>query len=158
MPKGNDPQYRKARDRQSGKEVGSSDQSSVASIAQEQPTSGQELHGCLWAPQRELSLPAQESPYTHGAVRISASPDLAVYEDGKLKLVKLGIKKQADNPEVVRIMLRVIYRSWQKVPARKSSLMTWFTLMSQTRPEFEAGTGMPISQPRLTTIATDLLG
>ena len=49
--------------------------------------------------------------YTHGAVRISASPDLAVYEDGKLNLVKLGIKKQADNPEVVRIMLRVIYQS-----------------------------------------------
>jgi len=56
-------------------------------------------------------VPRPRIAYTHGTVRISASPDLAVYEDGKLKLVKLGIKKQADNPEVVRIMLRVIYQA-----------------------------------------------
>lgn len=49
--------------------------------------------------------------YSHGTIRLSASPDLAVEEDGRLKLVKLGVTKDGDNPEVVRIMLRVIYQA-----------------------------------------------
>jgi len=44
-------------------------------------------------------------------VRLSASPDLAVEEERRLKLVKLGVTKDGDNPEVVRIMLRVMYQA-----------------------------------------------
>lgn len=49
--------------------------------------------------------------YSFGQVRLSASPDLAVEEGGKLKLVKLGVTKQGDNPEVIRILLRVMYQA-----------------------------------------------
>lgn len=49
--------------------------------------------------------------YSFGRVRLSASPDLAVEEGGKLKLVKLGVTKQGDNPEVIRILLRVMYQA-----------------------------------------------
>lgn len=49
--------------------------------------------------------------YSVGRVRLSASPDLAVEESGKLKLVKLGTTKQGDNPEVIRILLRVMYQA-----------------------------------------------
>jgi hypothetical protein len=49
--------------------------------------------------------------YGDGSVRISASPDLAVKEDGRPKLVKLGIRKERDNPEVIRVLLRVIYEA-----------------------------------------------
>ena len=56
-------------------------------------------------------VPRPRIYYTHGTVRLSASPDLAVQEDGRLKLVKLGVTKDGDNPEVVRIMLRVMYQA-----------------------------------------------
>ena len=49
--------------------------------------------------------------YTHGNVRLSASPDLAVQEGGRLKLVKLGTTKKGASPELVRIMLRVMYQA-----------------------------------------------
>jgi len=49
--------------------------------------------------------------YTCGNVRLSASPDLAVEENGGLKLLKLGVTKDGDRPEVVRIMLRIIYQA-----------------------------------------------
>lgn len=59
-------------------------------------------------------VPRPRIYYTHGTVRLSASPDLAVQEDGRLKLVKLGVTKDGDNPEVVRIMLRVMYQAANK--------------------------------------------
>lgn len=49
--------------------------------------------------------------YAYGRVRLSASPDLAIEEGKKLKLVKLGVRKDGDNPEVIRIMLRVIFQA-----------------------------------------------
>ncbi|SRR6266404_3253971 len=65
----------------------------------------------IYGHRKRTLVPRPRIAYTHGAVRISASPDLAVYEDGKLKLVKLGMTKKGDNPELVRIMLRVIYQA-----------------------------------------------
>jgi len=44
-------------------------------------------------------------------VRISATPDLAISEGKRLRLVKLGVRKQSEDPEVVRLMLRVIYQA-----------------------------------------------
>jgi hypothetical protein len=46
-----------------------------------------------------------------GVVRISASPDFAVEEGGKTKLVKLGVTKKKENPELIRILLRVMYQA-----------------------------------------------
>jgi len=65
----------------------------------------------IYGHRKRTLVPRPRIAYTHGTIRLSASPDLAVYEDGKLKLVKLGITKQRDNPEVVRIMLRVMYQA-----------------------------------------------
>ncbi|MGB6024608.1 MAG: hypothetical protein WBG40_05330, partial [Candidatus Sulfotelmatobacter sp.] len=56
-------------------------------------------------------VPRPRIYYSFGNVRLSASPDLAVEENGGLKLLKLGVTKDGDKPEVVRIMLRVIYQA-----------------------------------------------
>jgi hypothetical protein len=62
--------------------------------------------------QRKREVVARPRIYfAHGDVHLSASPDLAVKEDGRLKLVKLGMTKKADNPQLVRIMLRVMYQA-----------------------------------------------
>ncbi|HLW84033.1 MAG TPA: hypothetical protein VKR60_02390 [Candidatus Sulfotelmatobacter sp.] len=65
----------------------------------------------IYGNRKRKIVPRPRIYYTHGRVRLSASPDLAVEEDGRLKLVKLGITKEGDNPELVRIMLRVIYQA-----------------------------------------------
>jgi hypothetical protein len=56
-------------------------------------------------------VPRPRIYFSYGRVRISASPDLAIEEDGRLKLVKLGVTKKGDNPEVIRILLRVMYQA-----------------------------------------------
>jgi hypothetical protein len=59
-------------------------------------------------------VPCGRIHYEHGSVRLSGSPDFAVEENGKIKLVKLGLTKDGDDPDVVRIMLRVIYQAAEK--------------------------------------------
>jgi hypothetical protein len=49
--------------------------------------------------------------HSSGMVRISASPDFAVEEGGKTKLVKLGVTKKKENPKLIRILLRVMYQA-----------------------------------------------
>jgi len=65
----------------------------------------------IYGNRKRKVVPRPRIYFSSGRVRLSASPDLAVEEDGKIKLVKLGITKNGDNPEVVRIMLRVIYQA-----------------------------------------------
>lgn len=49
--------------------------------------------------------------HSSNSVRISATPDLAVMEGKRLRLVKLGVRKESESPEVIRLMLRVIYQA-----------------------------------------------
>jgi hypothetical protein len=49
--------------------------------------------------------------HSSSSVRISATPDLAILEGKRLRLVKLGVRKQSEDPEVIRLMLRVIYQA-----------------------------------------------
>ena len=56
-------------------------------------------------------VPRPRIYYSSGKVRLSASPDLAIEENGKIKLVKLGVTKDGASPDLVRIMLRVIYQA-----------------------------------------------
>lgn len=49
--------------------------------------------------------------HSSNSVRISATPDLAIMEGKRLRLVKLGVRKEAEDPEVIRLMLRVIYQA-----------------------------------------------
>jgi len=65
----------------------------------------------IYGNRKRKIVPRPRIYYSNGSVRLSASPDLAIEENGKMKLVKLGITKHGDNPEVVRIMLRVIYQA-----------------------------------------------
>jgi hypothetical protein len=65
----------------------------------------------IYGQRKRITVPRPRIYYTHGSVRLSASPDIAIQEDGRLKLVKLGVTKDGDNPEVIRIMLRVIYQA-----------------------------------------------
>jgi hypothetical protein len=65
----------------------------------------------VYGHRKRIVVPRPRIYFTFGRVRLSASPDLAVKEDGRLKLVKLGVTKHGDNPEVIRIMLRVIYQA-----------------------------------------------
>ena len=65
----------------------------------------------IYGNRKRKVVPRPRIYFSSGRVRLSASPDLAVEEEGRTKLVKLGITKNGDNPEVVRIMLRVIYQA-----------------------------------------------
>lgn len=65
----------------------------------------------VYGSRKRKVLPRPRVYYQHNSVRISGSPDLAIEEAGKIKLVKLGITKGGDNPDVIRIMLRVIYQA-----------------------------------------------
>jgi hypothetical protein len=65
----------------------------------------------IYGHRKRTLAPRPRIYYTYGGVRLSASPDIALQEDGRLKLVKLGVTKDGDNPEVVRIMLRVMYQA-----------------------------------------------
>lgn len=49
--------------------------------------------------------------HSSNSVRISATPDLAIIEGKRLRLVKLGVRKESEDPEVIRLMLRVIYQA-----------------------------------------------
>ena len=64
----------------------------------------------VYGHRKRTTVPRPRIYYTHGFVRLSASPDIALQEDGRLKLVKLGVTKDGDNPEVVRIMLGLSIR------------------------------------------------
>lgn len=49
--------------------------------------------------------------YSSSEVRISGTPDLAIQDDGRLRLIKLGVRKEKETVEMVRVMLRVIYQA-----------------------------------------------
>lgn len=49
--------------------------------------------------------------YSSGEVRISGTPDLAIQDGDRLRLVKLGIRKEKETADMVRLMLRVIYQA-----------------------------------------------
>jgi hypothetical protein len=36
---------------------------------------------------------------------------MAIEEDGRVKLVKLGVTKKGDRPETVRLLLRILYQA-----------------------------------------------
>lgn len=44
-------------------------------------------------------------------VRVSASPDMAIIENGKTVLVKLGPNKKSLDPDAVRLVLRLIFQA-----------------------------------------------
>ena len=56
-------------------------------------------------------VPCPRIYHSSSSVRISATPDLAIMEKNRLRLVKLGVRKESENPEVIRLMLRVIYQA-----------------------------------------------
>jgi len=61
------------------------------------------------------------------SVRVSATPDFVVREGARLRLVKLGVRKETENPEVIRIMLRVMYQAaCEKFPKIKPQDVTFF--------------------------------
>lgn len=49
--------------------------------------------------------------YSSNEVKISGTPDLAVKEGKRLRLIKLGVRKEKETTEMIRLMLRVIYQA-----------------------------------------------
>lgn len=49
--------------------------------------------------------------YSSSEVRISGNPDLAIQESDRVRLVKLGVRKEKETEDMVRLMLRVIYQA-----------------------------------------------
>ena len=49
--------------------------------------------------------------YSSGEVRISGTPDLAIQDGDRLRLIKLGVRKEKETQDMVRVMLRVIYQA-----------------------------------------------
>jgi hypothetical protein len=49
--------------------------------------------------------------YSSDDVRISGTPDLAVQDSDRLRLVKIGVRKEKETADMVHLMLRVIYQA-----------------------------------------------
>lgn len=64
--------------------------------------------------------------YTSNDVRISGTPDLALKDADRIRLVKLGIRKEKEPEDLVRLMLRVIYQAAQKKLKLRSTDITYF--------------------------------
>jgi len=56
-------------------------------------------------------VPCPRIYHSSSSVRISATPDLAILQGKRLRLIKLGVRKQSEDPEVIRLMLRVIFQA-----------------------------------------------
>lgn len=65
----------------------------------------------MYGQRRWKIVPCPRIYHTSASVRVSATPDFAVREGKRICLVKLGVRKESENPEVIRIMLRVIYQA-----------------------------------------------
>jgi hypothetical protein len=46
-------------------------------------------------------------------VRISATPDLTIQDGERTRLIKLGVRKEKEIEETIRLMLRVVYQAAQ---------------------------------------------
>jgi hypothetical protein len=73
--------------------------------------------------------------YSSSEVRISGTPDLAVQDGTRKRFVKLGVRKEKETPDMVRLMLRVIYQAAK----------TKFNLPPQDITYFDVRTGDAIS-------------
>jgi hypothetical protein len=73
--------------------------------------------------------------YSFHDVRISGSPDLAIQDSDRLRLIKIGVRKEKETTDMVRLMLRVIYQ------AAKTKLK----VAAQDITYFDARTGEAIS-------------
>jgi hypothetical protein len=49
--------------------------------------------------------------YSSNSVRISATPDLTIKDGNRIRLVKLGVRKEKELEEAIRLMLRVVYQA-----------------------------------------------
>ena len=49
--------------------------------------------------------------FSSSDVRISGAPDLAIQDSDRVRLVKLGVRKEKETTAMVRLMLRVIYQA-----------------------------------------------
>lgn len=73
--------------------------------------------------------------YISSGVQISGKPDLAVQDSNRIRLVKLGIRKQKETEELIRLMLRAMYQAAKTKLAVKPEDITYF----------DVGTGNAIS-------------
>jgi hypothetical protein len=64
--------------------------------------------------------------FSSSDVRISGTPDLAIKDGGRMRLVKLGVRKEKEPKEMVRIMLRVIYQAAKAKLAIATRDVTYF--------------------------------
>jgi hypothetical protein len=64
--------------------------------------------------------------YLASDVRISGSPDLAIRDSDRIRLVKLGVRKAKETEEMVRLMLRVIYQAAKSQLKLSPSDITYF--------------------------------
>ena len=64
--------------------------------------------------------------YSSSEVRISGTPDLAIKDDNRMRLVKLGVRKEKEPKEMVHVMLRVIYQAAKAKLAIATHDITYF--------------------------------
>lgn len=80
-------------------------------------------------------VPCPKCYYISSNVHISGKPDLAVQDSDRIRLVKLGIRKQKETEELIRLMLRAMYQAAETKLAVKPEDITYF----------DVGTGESIS-------------
>lgn len=65
----------------------------------------------LFADRTWRITPCPRIHYSSKSVRISATPDLAVRDGKRIRLIKIGVRKEKEIQDVIRVMLRVIYQA-----------------------------------------------
>ena len=77
-------------------------------------------------------VPCPRIYYSASDVRISGKPDLAVKDGSRFRLIKLGVRKEKETVEMVRVMLRVIYQAASSKLEIEAKDITYFDVKTGT--------------------------
>jgi len=70
-----------------------------------------ELYMKIFSDRRWKVVSCPRIYYASSEVRISGKPDLAIQDGERMRLIKLGVRKEKETEAMVRVMLRVIYQA-----------------------------------------------
>jgi hypothetical protein len=94
-------------------------------------------------------IPCPRIHYSCSDVRISGTPDLAIQDGDRLRLIKLGVRKEKETTDMVRLMLRVIFQAAKAKLKASVEDVTYFDVRTG-----EAISGTPSDKHLAATIDT----
>jgi hypothetical protein len=88
-----------------------SDETSQARTKRNRNLIAVEAYMRAFADRRWRIVSCRRIHYSSNSVRISATPDLTIQDGERIRLIKLGVRKEKEIEETIRLMLRVVYQA-----------------------------------------------